>query len=362
MDWISFDWANGGLNPFSVADFDPSNTTVTPDSLGSFADPLYGLQHLGVVTPLTSPAASARDAGDPFFGLGGDAGPTPRPSSVHSISIPSSRTGPSNTSGEASFSQPPQADGQWLQRLVEINMQLFDHANKARANRAGDSDPASESTRDDEASSSTIRRPPGFNNFDETIVLSFYLVKALHSLYNPESLKMDEHSSLPVGPPPKLDSGTMLIIFSCYVRMLDLFMDRLGALKSALDTTTTPSPTSASSLTATTMPSVLPSNMTSSNGSPPGPAPGSGPDAAALLLPTLVACGCPLEGYPVLRLRSKLAWHCISFFSDVHIFLARKLSHNSCQAQCQGLASGTSFLRTCFLRPRPRDVFTFLVL
>lgn len=235
------------------------------DTLGSFADSLNGLQRLGVVTDLTS-SVSARDAGDPFFGLGGDSCRTPRPAS--------------NNSGDAVSGHPPQADGQWLQRLVEINMQLFDHANKAKT-KAGDSGPAPESSGDNEASSSTIGRPAGFNSFDETIVLSFYLVRALHSLYSPESLKLDEQSPLSVSSPPNLDSGTVLIIFSCYVRVLDLLMDRLGALKSAL-------------------------NATSTNG--------SSPNGAPLHLPTLVACGCPLEGYPVLRLRSKLPSNCVTIF------------------------------------------------
>ncbi|KAG6368987.1 hypothetical protein INS49_003206 [Diaporthe citri] len=173
-------------------------------------------------------------------------------------------------------------------------MQLFDRANNAKA---GDANPASESTRDNEVPS-TVHRPSGFNSFDETIVLSFYLVKALQSLYNPKSLKLDEQSSVPVGPPLTLDSGTILIIFSCYFRMSDLFMDRLGALRSALDTTTATKPTAASSLAATTTPSFSLSNVSASNG--------ASPNGAALHLPTLSACGCPLEGYPVLRLRMTL--------------------------------------------------------
>lgn len=295
MDWISFDWANGGLNPFSAADFDPSNrgTNITPHVLGSFPEPLDGLQNLGAVTSLSIPAPE-RDAGDPFLGLDGEAGHTPKPSSVPSISVPGSRTGPSNASGDAASGHPKKADGLWLQRLVEINMQLFDHANRAQAG-ACDSGPVSDPTADNEASSSTIHRPPGFNSFDETIVLSFYLVRALHSLYDPESLRMDQDTSLPVGPPPSLDSGTMLIIFSCYVRMLDLFMDRLGGLRSALNTNPGPSPPST---------------------------PHSGPGGAGLLLPTLVACGCPLEGYQVLRLRSKFPPDCISIhpFRNTDIF------------------------------------------
>lgn len=212
-------------------------------------------------------------------------------------------------------------------------MQLFDHANQAKA-RDGDSDPASESTRDNEAS--TISRPPGFNSFDETIVLSFYLIKALHSQYSPESLNLDEQSSLPVGPPPNLDSGTMLIIFSCYVRMLDLFMDRLGALMSALSANATPPPATASSRAATATPPFPPPN-----GSSPGPGagPGSGPNGAALLLPTLVACGCLLEGYPVLRLRSKLLSDCLYISLGIYAFHAKKSFHYSCQVLCPGTAS-----------------------
>lgn len=271
---------------------------MTPDTLGGFTDPLYGFQHLGAVTSLTSPP-SAREAGHPLPAISREPGPIPWPSSVHSTSVPGSQTGLPSASGDAASGRPPQADGQWLQRLVEINMQLFDHANQAKS-KDGNSDPVSDSTRDNEAS--TIRRPPGFNSFDETIVLSFYLVKALHSQYTPESLRMDEKSSLPVGPPPKLDSGTMLIIFSCYVRVLDLFMDRLGALRSALSADAAPPPATSSSRAATATPSFLPPNGSSPNSTA---GPGSGPDGAALLLPTLVACGCPLEGYPVLRLRSK---------------------------------------------------------
>lgn len=290
MDWIPIGWANSGLNPFSVTDFDPSNRDTVPDTLESCADPLHGLEHLGLVTALTS-SVSVGDTGDPFLGLGGEAFPTQRP--------------PLNASGDGVSGHPPQADEHWLQRLVEINMQLFDHANKIKAN-TGDSGPESESTRNDDASSSTIPRPPGFNSFDETIVLSFYLVKALQSLYNPTSLKLDEQSSFPVVPPPIVDSGTILIIFSCYVRVLDLFMDRLGAVRvrSALNTTATTPSTAASSLAATTTPSFSPPNASARNG--------SSPNGAALHLPTLVACGCSLEGYPVLRLRSKLPSDCAS--------------------------------------------------
>lgn len=333
MDWITFGWENSGFNPFSVTDFDPSNRASMSDALGSFADPLFGLEHLGVVTDLTS-SVSARDAGDPFSGLGGETPSSPRPTS--------------NAPGDAVSGQ---ANGQWLQRLVEINMQLFDHANKAKA-KAGDSGSAPESTRDNEASSSTIGRPAGFNSFDETIVLSFYLVRAIHSLYSPESLKLDEQSSLPVGPPPKLDSGTVLIIFSCYVRVLDLFMDRLGALRSTLNTTATTPPTAASSLTTTTTTtSFFPSNLSTSNG--------SNPNGAALHLPTLVACGCPLEGYPVLRLRSKLPSDCVSILW-IHTFHTRKLFHYSCQPR--GTAFKTVSAKIGVLYPRPGEGNTSLVL
>lgn len=230
-------------------------------------------------------------------------------------------------------------------------MQLFDHANQAKS-KDGDSDPAS--TRDNEAS--TIRRPPGFNGFDETIVLSFYLVKALHSQYSPESLRLDEKSSVPVGPPPKLDSGTMLIIFSCYVRMLNLFMDRLGALRSALSANATPPLTTASSRAGTATPSILPPNG-SSPGRTPGPNPG--PNGAALLLPTLVACGCPLEGYSVLRLRSKLLSDCNYILLGIYAFHSMKVFHYLRQALCQGSASERDFVR---IRRRLRERNTHLAL
>ncbi|KAK8104757.1 uncharacterized protein PG998_011790 [Apiospora kogelbergensis] len=97
------------------------------------------------------------------------------------------------SNGEQPGSRRRQTDGKWLQRLVEVNVQLFIYANQHKIQEA-----------------SVIR-----NNFDETLILSLH-----------RDLPVRTVASLSAS----LDSGTMLIIYSCCIRVLDLFIERMVAI------------------------------------------------------------------------------------------------------------------------------------
>lgn len=143
--------------------------------------------------------------------------------------------------------------GQWLQRLVEINVQLFNHANQPTSEPPPETSP--------NPIPEAHQKAHG-NYFDQTLVLSLQFLEALRAIA----------ARPPATPSPSLDPGTLLIICSCYIRVLELFAARLGPIRGALSANTTAA--------ATAMPE--------------------------LDLPTLAACSHSLEGYPVMRLRVAL--------------------------------------------------------
>lgn len=108
-------------------------------------------------------------------------------------------------------------------------------------------------------------------------MLSLHFLQALRKLHSTSSAR-----NLPVAhitaawakAPPILDPGTTLIIYSCYIRVLELFIDRLQAIQDTL----------------------FPA---ASGGA-------SSPSPALLTLPTLAACSCSMDEYPVLKLRMTL--------------------------------------------------------
>jgi hypothetical protein len=159
-------------------------------------------------------------------------------------------------------------DGEWLQRLVKINVRLFNHTNQAlnQTLLPGDIDHCI----------------PIANAFDETIVLSLQFLQTMRELHGTSSQDLPIHTA--ASPAPNLDSGTTLIIYSCYVRVLQLFIDRLGAIRGTINAATTAY-----------------SAQHSNDGSPPVAS-----SVPPLVLPTLEACSCSLEKFPILRIRMTL--------------------------------------------------------
>lgn len=155
-----------------------------------------------------------------------------------------------------------QTGGEWLQSLVDVNVQLFNHANNEKNQECKGSSAATDGPRHDHDAL--------VKSFDETLLLSQRLLRVLCNLYSQGS-RNTSHNQPRANPrsPPPLDAGSTLIMMSCYVRVLELFMERLGAIKGSLADITAPSP-------------------------------------ALLPLPTLTAFSCSLDGYPVLRLRMTL--------------------------------------------------------
>ncbi|KAH8900393.1 hypothetical protein GQ53DRAFT_801047 [Thozetella sp. PMI_491] len=169
----------------------------------------------------------------------------------------------------------------WLQDLVAINVQLFEHANSAMNDTPAPA-PTDIPTNDDCIATSGI---PGFcrvkRGFDQTVTLAVKFVQALRELHGTSS------SDLPgqgfAGGPPNLDPGTTLIIYSCYVRVLELITARLGAIQQTFDAAMAASPPWGG---------ILGSDTTSK--------------VPELPLLTLRVCFSSLEGYPILKLRLTL--------------------------------------------------------
>ncbi|KAK7998991.1 hypothetical protein PG991_014666 [Apiospora marii] len=175
-------------------------------------------------------------------------------------------TAPNTTRDEHSL-LPRTADGEWLQKLVQVNVRLFAHANKGKD---GDKD------------------APQGNSFDQTIKTSLQFIQALRHLQGSSSRDLPSRSRT-ASPQLVVDPGTMLIVYSCYVRIVELLIDRLHAVQEALKTGTAgaaANPTSTSQDGKTAQPP--------SSGFP------------ALEFPTISVCTCTLEDYPVLRMRLTL--------------------------------------------------------
>lgn len=159
------------------------------------------------------------------------------------------------------------ADGEWLQRLVQVNVRLFAHAIKGKE---GDKD-----------------APTPSNSFDQTIKISLQFIQALRHLQGSSSRDLPAPSKT-ASPQLVVDSGTMLIVYSCYVRIIELLIDHLHGVQEALK--------------AGTAEAAVNPTTTSRNGksSPPTP------NFPALELPTISVCTCTLEDYPVLHMRLTL--------------------------------------------------------
>jgi hypothetical protein len=174
-----------------------------------------------------------------------------------------------------------QTDGQWLQKLVEINVQLFNHANQAMNGTLPPTNNSSYTRATDASSSDAIQKSAG-NSFDETLMLSLRFLAALRKLHGTSSRDLPIHTT--GSPGPSLDAGTTLIIYSCYIRVLDLIIDRLSVIRGALNAATTAFSSRSSSAGSSLVSSSVP----------------------PLALPTLAACSCTLEDFPILRLRMTL--------------------------------------------------------
>lgn len=188
----------------------------------------------------------------------------------------------SSVGDEQERQQPPrhtQTDGQWLQKLVEINVQLFNHANKASNQAASSSGTPMNS--DKSLTTDGVQSLHG-NSFDETLVLSLHFVQVLRKLNGSKSSDIKVHPASTAT--PRLDPGSTLIIYSCYIRVLELLTTRLDAIREPLQAaaavTSSPRGETANHSIQTTSSKVL-------SGS----------------LPTLTACSCSLTEFPILHLR-----------------------------------------------------------
>ncbi len=192
----------------------------------------------------------------------------------------------SSSSNYGTQQQRDKADAQWLQKLVEINLKLFNHASTAADL------PSVPSSSSSEGASSNPTTGQHGNSFDETLVLSLHFIKALRKLHGTSSLDLPVYTAAAL--PPPLDPGSTLIVYSCYVRVLDLITERLGTIRAALSrapASLSPSPPSFATGAST---SITYSTPNAASAVPPIP------------LPTISACLCSLEAYPVLRLRMTL--------------------------------------------------------
>lgn len=278
VDWESVDSA------LSAEDFDLQSSlglsllhteATTPEnfqpSMNQSQNGYCVLQSLGAMTPLST-AAVEKEFG--MFGdqLGSNYLGSGMPSSIESQNQNQNQSN-SQEQQQLQKQQPrstTQTDGQWLQKLVEINVRLFNHANQVTVDQKQSPPPVS---------SINAQTPSAPNEFDETVVLSLHFLQALRKLHSASSSR-----ELPVAhitaawakAPPILDPGTTLIIYSCYIRVLELFIDRLQAIRDKL----------------------VPAASETSSASPYSP--------ALLTLPTLAACSCSMDEYPVLKLRMTL--------------------------------------------------------
>ncbi|KAK8137263.1 hypothetical protein PG984_005203 [Apiospora sp. TS-2023a] len=195
------------------------------------------------------------------------------------------------------------ADGEWLQKLVQVNVRLFAHANKGKL---GDKD-----------------APTKGNSFDQTIKISLQFIQALRHLQGSSSRDLPARSRT-ASPLLVVDPGTMLIVYSCYVRIIEMLIDRLHGVQAALK---------AGTAAAAAIPTA-----TSQNGNT---APLS--DFSALELPTISVCTCTLEDYPILRLR--LTLELVEEKLDVMSALLHSM-HSTDSGQEHGPAAPTGQNRT----------------
>ena len=206
------------------------------------------------------------------------------------VNLESSRIDPTilapTSTSSGTQPQRDKADGQWLQKLVEINLKLFNHASTAADLFSIASSGPSEGT-----ASSAISDQHG-NGFDETLLLSLHFVQALRKLHGTSSLDLPVYTAAAL--PPPLDPGSTLIVYSCYVRVLDLITERLGTIRVALGRDPASLSSSPRDFATGTPTSTTYSTPNAANVVPPIP------------LPTISTGSCSLEAYPILRLRMTL--------------------------------------------------------
>ncbi|KAJ0120673.1 hypothetical protein J7T55_015404 [Diaporthe amygdali] len=309
---VDVDWNMSTASAFSISDFDFQSSLglgllqtspTTPESL--HASPNLNntdqnryciLQSLsGTVTPATTTtiavsggSSSSKVAG--FF----DNYPSRNMRGLTTTSTSKSqRQSPSRSQSQRQEQQSQhrprtttQTDGQWLQKLVEINVRLFNHANQVTNQTA--------STATTNATASSDGQSPATpNDFDETVVLSMLFLQALRNLHSTSSIRELPTAHITAAlskTPPVLDPGTTLIICSCYIRVLELFIERLHAIRDTLLCGGRSSPVGVPTPAAT-------DGAASASPAPPLP---------LLALPTLAACSCPMDDYPVLKVRMTL--------------------------------------------------------
>ncbi|KAI1735343.1 hypothetical protein F4680DRAFT_307762 [Xylaria scruposa] len=187
---------------------------------------------------------------------------------------------------------------QWLQTIVEINVQLFDLATNSTSTSENSTSRSSADVMNSSADSTTSsvdrHQSQGHgasrNSFDGILLLAQRLLRALCGLYSAVYCDRDPDSST-LGtrwvPPLSLDAGSTLIIMSCYIRLVELLMGKLVVIRDILG------------------------EIRGLASSPSGPAGSTSSSASAsslssLPLPTLSAFTCSLDAFPVLRLRITL--------------------------------------------------------
>lgn len=182
-----------------------------------------------------------------------------------------------STSYEALQSVAEKIDVDWLQEIVEINMQLFNHAEMTkRATTAATGDYSHDSH------SNNVQNLDD-SDFDRTLIGSLRFIQALRKLHG--TCSRDLLTQIAPAHLPSLDPGTTLVVYSCYVRVIELLTSRLGAIRDFLNNAT------AINLTRNGQTG---GSVTIRVTFPP------------MALPSLVACSCSLDEYPVLRLRMTL--------------------------------------------------------
>ncbi|KAK0726901.1 hypothetical protein B0T26DRAFT_747292 [Lasiosphaeria miniovina] len=256
-DSSSINW----VSAFSTADFRQSSIQRAASAMGG--DNVCIFQRLVAETPMTTPANRGDDDMLQSHEHQSASGSVRSVDSSHTSGTFTGYASPAVPTSQGQEQSPGKADGEWLQKLAEINIKLFNHANQ-NPNQDLPLNKGSDNS----------GQPATINEFDRTIVLSVHFLKALRKLHGTSSRDLPMHTA--AATPPALDAGTALIIYSCYIRVTELFIDRLRAIQGAFSAATAAA------------------SQSNRSAVPP------------LCLPTITAMTCSLDDFPVLQLRMAL--------------------------------------------------------
>lgn len=257
-DSSSINW----VSAFSTADFRQSPIQRAASAMGEGNVCIF--QRLVAETPMTTLANRGDDDMLPSHEYQAASGSVSSVDSSHTSGTLTSHASPAvPTTSQGQEQSPGKADGEWLQKLAEINIKLFNHANQTPNQDL----PLNKGSNNSD-------QPAAINEFDRTIVLSVHFLKALRKLHGTSSRDLPMHTAART--PPALDAGTALIIYSCYIRVTELFIDRLRTIQGTLSAATAAA------------------SQSNRRAVPP------------LCLPTITAMTCSLDDFPVLQLRMTL--------------------------------------------------------